>query len=394
MSQDTTKITYILFGATGNLAQIKIMPALCALFESGKLSCDSQIIAYSRRPWNDSEYREFIKSSLKKYGDAVVIKFLELITYVQGEFGDANSYGSLKSKIANDNVFIHLAVLPESYVEIVNGLGGAGINGYLLVEKPFGHSSDSAEDLERRIEKYFSEDKIFRIDHYLGKPGVQAILDKRINDPVFESKLNNKNVTKIICRFREVIDVSGRGEFYDNVGAFLDMGQSHGLEVLATVLMNIGSDLNMSRAEVIESLSYVPRSFIRGQYLGYREEKGVKECSETETYFKVSLQSFSDRWSDVFIIMESGKALESNERKEEVVIEYNDQSRFVFNIDLPKHYNAYEKVIEKAFEHDKSVFVSLKEVMSLWKCADEVVSSVKAIPMLNYNKGQGPNLIS
>ncbi|MES2409280.1 MAG: hypothetical protein V4509_03180, partial [Patescibacteria group bacterium] len=240
---------------------------------------------------------------------------------------------------------------------------------------------------------FFEEKEILRIDHYLGKVGLREIINKRNTDPVFESKLNNECVSRIVCRLREVIDIQGRGEFYDKVGAFIDVGQNHVLEIVATLFMELGNDQSTARKDVIESLQYMPRSLIRAQYEGYKEEKGVAPESVTETYFRLGLQSLLPKFTDIEIVIEAGKALEIDERKEEVEIEFNDGEKFVFNIDIPKHYNAYEAVIESAFKGDMNTFVGKEEILALWRLADEIRDNMTTTPLVIYKKGNGPNLI-
>ncbi|MES2223658.1 MAG: hypothetical protein V4469_01860 [Patescibacteria group bacterium] len=386
-------ITYVLFGATGNLAQIKIIPALCALFQKNEPNNASKIIAFGRREWGDDEYRNFIKPSLSKFDEGTVQDFLEHVVFVNGSFEDSGSYEKLKSEIGVGEVFYYLAVLPNAYADIVKGLGKAGLKGKILIEKPFGNSLESAESLENLIENFFEEKEILRIDHYLGKVGLREIINKRNADPVFESKLNNEHVSRIVCRLREVIDIQGRGEFYDKVGAFIDVGQNHVLEIVATLLMELGNDQSTARKDVIESLQYMPRSLIRAQYEGYKEEKGVASESVTETYFRLGLQSLLPKFTDIEIVIEAGKALEIDERKEEVEIEFNDGEKFVFNIDIPKHYNAYEAVIESAFKGDMNTFVGKEELLALWRLADEVRENMGSTPLVLYKKGNGPNFI-
>ncbi len=387
-------LTYVIFGATGNLAQIKILPALCELSKDNLLFGRLNIIAFGRRSWTDNEYCEFVKPLLKKFDDSVIQKFIKKISYVEGAFDDVESFKKLKSKINADKVFYHLAVLPESYKEIIKNLGEEGLTGSILIEKPFGSSLESATDLENFISKYFNEENVFRIDHYLGKIGLKEIINKRINNDAFESKLNNKNVSKIVCKLREVVDIQGRGEFYDTTGAFKDVGQNHGLEIIATLLMELKKDLLKSRAEIINSLEYITGSLIRAQYIGYKNEKGVSRESSTETYFRLCLQSNGDRFQGIKIELEAGKALELIDRKESIAIYYNNGTSVLFDIDIPKHYNAYESVILSALNNDKTLFVSLEEVYGLWKFADQVAREMVKTPLLYYRKGEGSDLVN
>jgi len=390
MTEGQNKITYVLFGATGNLAQIKIMPALCILFQKKIVDSDLEIIAFGRRDWGDNEYREFIKPSLSKFDSGVVEGFLQRVYFVRGSFEEQESFENLKSKIGNTKAYFHLSVRPEDYPCIIKNLGQSGLNGKIIVEKPFGKSFETAESLENLIENYFEETDILRVDHYLGKIGLGEIINKRKTDQEFELKLNNEHVSRIVCRLREVIDIQGRGEFYDKVGAFIDVGQNHSFEIIATLLLNLDQDQNMARTEVIESLEFMPRSLIRAQYEGYKDEKGVSPDSTTETYFRLALQSNLPQFTGIEIIIEAGKALEIGERREELEINYNSGEKFIFNIDIPKHYNAYETVIESALTGNTSVFVGKAEILALWRLADEIRDNMNNTPLVLYKMGVGP----
>lgn len=391
MVEENQKSVYVLFGATGNLAQIKIMPALCALFQRNSLNKDSKIIAFGRRGWKDEDYRNFIRPSLSKFDEKVATDFLDRVVFVIGSFENLESYEKLKLEIGTGDAFYHLATLPDAYADIIKGLGKVGLKGKILIEKPFGHSFESAESLENLIENFFEESDILRIDHYLGKVGLREIINKRKSESSFESRLNKEYISRIACRLREVIDIQGRGEFYDNVGAFIDVGQNHAFEIVATLLMDLGHDQNESRKDIIKSLQFMPRSLIRAQYDGYKEEKGVNPESTTETYFRLGLQSVLPRFEGIEIAIEAGKALEKEERKEEIEIEFSGGERFVFNIDTPKHYNAYEAVIEAALKNDKSVFVGKEEMFALWRLADEIRDNMNTTPLVLYKKGSGPS---
>ncbi|HVU80251.1 MAG TPA: hypothetical protein VHD37_02705, partial [Candidatus Paceibacterota bacterium] len=278
--------SYVLFGATGDLAQRKIMPALCAL----SAVHDLDVVAFSRRPWSDEEYRNFIAPSLKRCDPATSRTFLERVRYAQGTFDDARAFAALKEKVSGEAVF-HLAVQPEFYLPIIEHLGKAGLQRKLLIEKPFGQGSESAQALEKAIEKYFPPDHIYRVDHYLGKEGLDAVLDARRHDADFENSLGKDRVAKVICRIEESLTVAGRGEFYDGVGALRDVGQNHLLQMLAAVIMELPAHedgLPQARARALASLEPRAADAVRGQYRGYREEDGVAAGSQTETYFKIS----------------------------------------------------------------------------------------------------------
>lgn len=383
-------ITYVLFGSTGNLAEIKIFPALFTLFEKGIISKNSKIIAQGRRAIEDSQFRDRVKGFLKKYNQTSVEDFVNIIQYVVGDINDSDSYLKLKEHLIGNSYF-HLSVTPENYDAIIKGLTKAKIKGNILIEKPFGHDLESAKKLQAKLLLNFKEEEIFQIDHYLGKIGLQRLFEERVHNTELENKLNNNFVSSIRCSFREVVDIQNRGEFYDATGAFRDMGQGHGLMVLGTILLeNISGDKNTERQKALESLYPETESVVRGQYKGYTDSDKVAKDSTTETYFSLKLQSKSERWGGVPIILESGKALEKEERIEVVVVKFKNGDEHVFDLDIPKHFNAYEKIIEEAFRNDKSFFVSFPEAEASWKIADAVGQVLKDKPILYYNKGEGP----
>ena len=146
MEEKSMNISYVLFGATGNLAQIKIVPALCALFEKNESNTDVKIISIGRRDWGDDEYRDFIRPSLSKFDEKVVGEFLLNISFINGTFEDSVLYEKIKLEVEGCDVYFHLAVLPSTYSDIIKGLGKSGLKGRLLIEKPFGNSLESEFD--------------------------------------------------------------------------------------------------------------------------------------------------------------------------------------------------------------------------------------------------------
>ena len=380
-------LTFVLFGATGDLAQRKIVPALASLFEKGVFPTEFQIICYSRRPWTDMQYHEFIAPSLARFSAETVTAFFSHLEYAQGTFDNEESFKNLQERIAHKNIFCHLAVQPEFYAQIAHGLGHAGIHAKLLIEKPFGHNLASAEKLEDDIEIYFPSEDIFRIDHYLGKGGLDAVIARRIQDAGFEQKLHKDTVASIHCRILEALDIGDRGEFYDTVGALRDVGQNHVLEMLASVLMDITTeDVSLARAIAFEQLEPVPeKNMLHGQYEGYLQTTDVRPDSHTETYFSITTTSTNPRFDGVAIILEGGKAFA--EKKSDITITYRDGTTVVFDIETPKNPDAYEVCIAAAIKHDTTRFVSWREMKALWMFVTPILESFKHIPLVSYKKG-------
>ncbi len=397
-----TQLYFVVFGATGDLAQKKIIPALSALYKNKKFPEDTKIIAFSRRPWGDEDYRKFITPSLSIQPNSSLEEiqdFLRHVVYSQGTFDDPLAFQNLKAKIPDDaTVIYHLAIQPEFYAATISGIASMNIpkeQQKIVIEKPFGHNLTTAIELEKIIEQYFTEDQIYRIDHYLGKQGLQKIIETRLEDHNLEASLNNTNVESIKVRIIESLDIQGRGEFYETVGAFRDVGQNHVLEMLAVATMEL-SDTKINavhqqqaRAQVLENLKLLSDkpltdTIIRKQYEGYRQEQDVSPESQTETYFSVMAEIKNERWRGVPIILEAGKAFK--EKVSEVVITLKDGKAKHFNIEEGRTRDAYEILLLRVLEGDKRLFVSMKEVEASWRFIDSVIQHFKDIPLTTYPK--------
>lgn len=385
-------LTFVLFGSTGDLAQKKIMPALARMHAQGSFPQGSEIIAYSRRAWSDEEYRAFIKPSLASLEPAAVDNFLSTLRYVQGTFDSAASYAALKEHIHTQKVFFHLAVQPEFFAQIATGLGQAGLQGTLLIEKPFGHDKNSAEVLEVQIEKYFAPQAILRVDHYLGKAGLQAVLDTRRTDTAFEATLTSSEVAAVFLRIVSPSDLVDRGEFFDTVGELRDVGQNHLLQMLATVLVDLKQaevDLPAARAHALSQLVLDLSSIVRGQFEGYTKLAGVAPSSDTETQVKFSTHSIDPRWAGVPLVLEAGKGLA--EKKSDIKILFKNGSERVFDMDGEKG-DDYQTVLEAALRGEQNFFASLEEVCESWQLVDQVRAHFSSVPLTPYSLGGSMSL--
>ncbi len=380
-------VAFVLFGATGDLAQRKVMPALCALWNKGAFPADSQIIVSSRRPWGSEEYREFAGPSLGKFSATEKESFLQNVEYVQVVLDDVASYARLKEAIRNTHVSYHLAVQPEFYPMIADHLVAHDIHDRLLIEKPLGRDLASAQALEGRLERDFPPERILRIDHYLGKPGLDAFLARR-EDPHVEAKLSRHDVAAVACRVRESLSIEGRGEFYDTQGALRDVGQNHVLQMLAAVLAPDWQP--RERAQALAGLLPLSQGAVRAQYEGYEEGEGVRAGSQTETYFKINAVSSDPRWEGVPIVLEAGKALAA--KQSEIEINFTDGSREVFDMDIPGP-DAYEEVLQAALAGDPRRFVGKDEVEASWRFADAARAILAATPLRRYAPGSDAEML-
>ncbi len=352
MDRDVKEIPtiFVIFGATGDLTARKVIPALFHLFTKSKLPNNFFIVAFSRRPWKDEDFRAHILKIIKKnknigYDLRKAKAFLAKSLYVQGNFENQKDFHKLAKVLSTIDASIkdstvkllYLAVPPKYYKILFKHIKSSGLaeaskietDVRVLVEKPFGDNQKTARELDKLLGKLFKEEQIYRIDHYLAKEMVQNILIFRFSNNIFEQSFSNKYVEKIIVRLLEKRDVGGRGAFYDAIGALKDVGQNHLLQMLAVATMEAPADFTASsirkkRGEVLSFLlpptkSQIAKESFRAQYVGYKNSAGVAKGSFTETYFKLTGYLGNARWRGVPIIFESGKAI-GHQVKEVTVI--------------------------------------------------------------------------
>ena len=186
-------------------------------------------------------------------------------------------------------------------------------------------------------------------------------------------------------RLGESLDIEGRGEFYDTVGAMLDVGQNHVLSMVSSFFVDPAASKNIcgARAEVLKQMNLI--STERGQYSGYVDEKNVDANSQTETYFKVELKYENEKWNGVRIILEGGKAL--SKKRSDIILKFKDGSEYIFDIEQPKNPDAYEVVLDAAIQGDDSRFVCTDEMMESWRLTDEIKTKMKGVDLKVYEKG-------
>lgn len=346
----------VLFGATGDLASKKIIPALYELHKAGKLSNEFNIVGFARRFSDDNEYKEYVKSLLEDGKD--LESFLNRIKFHQGDVERKEDFDSLRQKLTQleqkigicTNKLYYLSLTPQFYKNVLENISQANLaktcsqeDGWsrIIIEKPFGSNLSTAKSLEEMLSTLFKEEQIYRIDHYLGKDSLQNILAFRFSNNIFENSWNNRFIEKIEVKVLEKIDVGSRGEFYDGVGALRDVGQNHLLQMLALVTMEnpltLTSDrVREMRSRVFEDLHILTPDEIkhktkRAQYEGYNKTKGVKQDSQTETYFKIEAEIVNERWQAVPIILESGKKMK--EDKKEITVTFKKSKDCICPID-------------------------------------------------------------
>jgi len=310
---------FVFLGATGDLAYKQIFPALQGLIKNEGFSIP--IIGVAKAGWTLDQLRARAKDSLEQNGginQPAFEKLLGLLRYVDGDYGDPATFAQLRTELGHSKRPLHyLAIPPSLFAMVAEGLAKSGCshNARVVVEKPFGRDLKSAQELSKTLHRFFEEEDIYRIDHYLGKEPVQNILYTRFANPIFEPVWNRDHVRSIQLTMAEDFGVQGRGKFYDEVGTLLDVVQNHMLQVLANLTMDPpnGEDHDAIRDRKSELMRAIrpltPDSVVRGQYQGYRSVAGVAPNSLVETFIALRLEIDSWRWAGVPIYIRAGKML-------------------------------------------------------------------------------------
>jgi glucose-6-phosphate 1-dehydrogenase len=409
----------IVFGATGHLAQKKIFPALSHLYDDGSLAEDSRVIGVSRREWARDSLHEFLKAA-----SDVSLSFLDIAHYALVDFEKGVGYEALAREIAHfsktHEILIYLSLAPQYFAPVIKALRKSSIlrrgKTKLLLEKPFGTDEKTACALNRLLTSFLSTSQVYRIDHYLGKSTVQAMMRVHESSPSLRSIISARTVESVSVTLLEARGIDGRGASYDGVGAFRDVGQNHMLEVLASLLAEYprhasASSWHDARAKVLENL-LPPKDTCelarRGQYEGYGREQGVKSDSLTETAFEVITGFSRGELAGIPVIFQAGKMMGESRASIRIVfkeirglpqeIEFSiqpeakvvirDRDGRLESIEFSSSRDAYQNVLLDALRGESRHFVGAREIQAAWRYADRVVACWGKVPLERYSESK------
>jgi glucose-6-phosphate 1-dehydrogenase len=444
---NSSPTSIIIFGASGDLTQRKLVPSLFNLFRKGRLPKQFRVVGYGGTAFTDDQFRAHLDEGLKQfasfeYSDEEWKNFSSNIVYQQGRYTDLADFKKLALFLnswekGSGNRIYYMATPPGVFPNIIDLLGLTDQlterNGWrrVVIEKPFGTDLESARQLNEQIHKALNEKQIYRIDHYLGKETVQNILVTRFANTIFEPLWNRNYIDHVEITVAEQVGVEHRARFYDGIGVLRDMFQNHLLQLVSLVGMEppVSFEATSLRNEKVKVLSSiqpikkenVARRTVLGQYIGYREEEGVKPDSRTPTYAALKLQIDNWRWQGVPFYLRSGKCLK--EKLSQITIEFKKPPHLLFpategeltsnmlvlylqpdegihwrfeakvpdtvaqlsSVDMEFHYadafgktnlpDAYERLLLDVLNGDASLFTRADEVETAWALIDPIIEA-------------------
>lgn len=446
------ELNITIFGGTGDLTFRKLLPALYTMSVSGKLPESSIITIIGRRDYQEASYRDKAKEWVQRfarlpYKDDSFEQFAGKIRYYKMDFSDLSAYAALNDYYSQETIHSHIfyfAVAPRFFSVITEGLSAvkdAG-KGKVIIEKPFGEDLEAAESLNKKLEDFFGSEKIYRIDHYLGKEMVRNIQAIRFTNPIFTDMWNSRYIESVQISALEDGGVETRGGYYDASGALKDMVQNHLFQILSIVAMErpenfFGTEMHAKQLKVLRALrparqDTIGDMMVLGQYGGYREEALVSPESKTETYAGLRLFVDNERWKGTPFYIRTGKKLGDREMQvaiifkrsqpdvepdiltikiqptEGVYLQFNikrpgdtdeiiaTKMDFCQNCCLVHHINtpeAYERLLTACIQEERSWFSQWDQIEISWHYIDSLrtLYHQTALPIHAYEPGShGP----
>jgi glucose-6-phosphate 1-dehydrogenase len=355
---ETGELDIVIFGGAGDLSFRKLLPALYMAHLHSRLSPETRIVAVGRQNWSREEYLEFIDKNSPQFIEKNAFtaddwkRFMDRLVYVSLDVTAASDYAKLKAVCDAPMVRVfYLATAPSLFTQICANLSSAGLvdaQSRVVLEKPLGTDLASARAINTDVARYFDEQQIYRIDHYLGKETVQNLMVLRFGNAIFEPLWRAPYIKSVQITVAESVGVGSRAGFYDGAGAMRDMVQNHLLQLLCIVAMeppiSLGADdVRDEKLKVLRSLrkmdlADIKRDTVRGQYTagasegaavkGYLEEDNVPTGSRTETFVALRAQINNARWANVPFFLRTGKRMQK--RQSEIIIEFADQPFSIF----------------------------------------------------------------
>jgi len=433
---DDSHLSFVILGASGDLAKKKTFPALMSLFQLQLVPKNLSIVGFARSEMDTDKFRNTIASSIK--GDEKPKdSFLKALSYFQGHYDSSDSFAKLNDYLGGieqgrkANRIYYFAVPPDVYIPASEAIHRAGISktGFtrFVLEKPFGEDTESSIEMSDTLSQFVSEKQLYRVDHYLGKDMVQNLVTMRFSNIFYEPIWNRNYVQSVIINFEENIGTEGRAGYLDKYGIIRDVMQNHLLQILALVAMEAPSsfsphDLKFEKTKVLRSTSLDIEDVVVGQFTsngshkGYLDEDGVKQGSLTPTFAAAVMKVNTIRWSGVPFLLRCGKGL--SDRKTEIIIQFHKLGCNLFDckkiqgnqlivnvqpdegiymrmntkapgitdeilysdLDLPyktrfetRLPDAYERIIHDIIKGDKSLFVDNEELQAAWKIVTPVL---------------------